>query len=442
MLKQLRVKFIALTMAMVAAVLVVAFSTICFTEYQRSLTTLQNALQTTVERSANLADNAESFDGANSFGTPPAETPDAYKGISRDARAGSNGGFEIGGAMRDREALIPMALFTLDETGELTPVEGETTAYLASDALESITATIRYAPEGFGYDDASGLYYLKRFMHGNTYVAMADDSSVSSWKSLALTLALVGLGTLLVFFVLCLFLSKWALKPVDEAWKAQRQFVTDASHELKTPLTVILANTAILLKHPERTISSQSKWLESTQAEALSMEGLVTEMLTLAQVESRPTVNREQIELSELVNGQLLQLESVAFESGFALEGDIEDNVVMQGDVDRIRKLVSTLIENASKYVNSGGLVRITLGTTDKYAIYTVFNTGSVIAPEDLPHVFDRFYRADKARTDGIGGFGLGLAIAREIARDHQGDIVAQSDPETGTTFTATIALR
>ena len=113
----------------------------------------------------------------------------------------------------------------------------------------------------------------------------------------------------------------------------------------------------------------------------------------------------------------------------------------MQGDPERLRKLVDTLIENASKYVNEGGTVSVTLARENKKASLRVSNTGSYIQPDDLKRVFDRFYRTDKARTGDTGGFGLGLAIAREIARSHKGDIVAESSKESGTTFVATIPL-
>ncbi len=448
MLKKLRVKFIAVTMSMVAAVLVVSFATICITEYQRSLSAIELALTETIEYNSELAANAALEDqlAAQEQIASPEEQSTAQSHGMRDGRpphgsSNYSGGFEIGG-YDNRGPRFPIALFSIDDQGTLTPVADATTAYLSDDVLNQVTPVVSAASDGLGYDAATGLHFVKTLSRGTTYVAFADDSNTSSWQSLAVTLALVGLGTLVIFFVIVLFLSKWALKPVDEAWKAQRQFVTDASHELKTPLTVILANTSILLKHPERSIASQSKWLESTQVEAQNMEGLVSEMLTLAQVESRPTSHPEPIDLTDLVNAQVLQFESVAFEQGFELESDIADNVVVLGDRERIRKLVSTLIENASKYVNRDGRVSVTLEIRGKNACYTVFNTGSEISEEDLPHVFDRFYRADKARTNGVGGFGLGLAIAREIARDHHGDIVAKSEKNVGTTFEATVALR
>ena len=171
------------------------------------------------------------------------------------------------------------------------------------------------------------------------------------------------------------------------------------------------------------------------------MEGLVGEMLTLAQVEARVDAPFEPVDLSDMVAGTTLQFESVAFEQNFKLESNIHEGITVQGDPERLRKLVDTLIENASKYVNEGGTVSVTLARENKNASLRVSNTGSYIQPDDLKRVFDRFYRTDKARAGDTGGFGLGLAIAREIARSHKGDIVAESSKESGTTFVATIPL-
>ena len=171
------------------------------------------------------------------------------------------------------------------------------------------------------------------------------------------------------------------------------------------------------------------------------MQGLVNEMLELAQVESRSSIQHEQLDYSDLVDGLVLQFESVAFERGCTLESDIAENLRVNGDSQRLRKMVSTLIENALKYVDDGGEVTVSLSSAGGVSTLAIRNTGSTIASEDLPHIFDRFYRTDKARTSGTGGYGLGLAIAREIAREHEGDITCTSSPSTGTTFTVTLPI-
>lgn len=481
MLKKLRFKFIALTMVTVTLVMGVSFATICVIEQQRANTNLEAALEQVVNRAGDfLVESQTAKDAlvqpdqaaAEDTGTPNvagaengANTGSGASGVGSGSGSGSTdaaaaaagseslgaiapdapnsaGGPQIGGPDRDKNSQYPIATYLISEDGTLNELEQTTTAFISGDTLAVAAVAVSGADDGYGTLNDSGLHYLKRSVNGYALVAFADSSSTNAWQSLALTLGLVGAATISVFFVLVWFFSKWALKPVVASWEAQKQFVADASHELKTPLTVVLANTSILLSHPSESIASQSKWLESTQVEAQHMQSLVSEMLTLAQVETPAAQQFETVDLSDLANEQLLQFESVAFEQGFALESQIDDSIKVWGSTDRLRKLTGTLIENASKYVNDGGTVRATLARSGKNALLSVSNTGSFIAPEDIEHVFDRFYRTDKARTSEAGGFGLGLAIAQEIAQSHKGSIVVKSSPEAGTTFTVTLPLQ
>ena len=344
--------------------------------------------------------------------------------------------------------MIPVALFTVDEGGAVTASGHFNTALLSDDVLEQAGAQLADADEGFGELPDLGLFYLKRQVGGTMYLAFADMGTANGWQSLALTLAVVEVGTLAVFFVISLLFSRWTLRPVANAWTQQRRFVADASHDLKTPLTVILANTSIALEHPERSVASQSQWLESTQHEAEAMQGLVGDLLTLAKMDQAAAqtgatpASLEPVDLSDLAEGEVLQFESVAFERGVSLESHVEPGVVLNGNEQRLRRLVGTLIDNACKYVDAGGTVEVRLSRAGKMAKLAVRNTGAPISPEDLPHVFDRFYRADKARTSGAGGHGLGLAIARAIAEEHRGTLGVTSTLEAGTTFTATLPLK
>lgn len=203
---------------------------------------------------------------------------------------------------------------------------------------------------------------------------------------------------------------------------------------------MILANTSILLEHPERSIASQSQWIESTQHEAQQMQGLVGDLLLLAQVdEGAAPPPMERLDLTDLVEGELLQFESVAFERAVDLQSQLDESVMVRGNAMRLRKLVGTLLDNACKYADDGGSVNVSLRQSVRRIELAVHNTGFAIAPEDLPHVFDRFYRADKARTRDESGYGLGLAIAHAIAEEHGGNLAAASDDERGTTFTLTL---
>ena len=453
MLKKLRIKFVAIVMACVAVVLVVVFSGICISEYNRNMDDVQEALASSLDLAANDAqrDHAQREGQEPSSGAPNAAQGDG-SGLSQnpgnlpdgsfeDAPEGDRdfmGGPRIGGKDREDRSLVPVGVYTITESKRLVVATGYTTAFIDEETLTSVAVVVASVDDGAGELPDAGLLYQKRTVEGVPYVAFADSAYASNWQSLAVTLAIAAVAILAIFFVIAFMLSRWALRPVEEAWESQRQFVADASHELKTPLTVILANNSILQKHAQESIASQSQWVESTQVEAENMQGLINEMLELAQVESRTGAEYEPFDFSELVNGQVLQFESVAFERGCALDAHIADGVRVNGDVQRLRKMTSTLIENALKYVDDDGTVEVTMDVQGQTARLSIRNTGPMISPEDLPHIFDRFYRTDKARTSGAGGYGLGLAIAREIAREHAGDIVCASD-ESGTAFTVTL---
>ena len=155
----------------------------------------------------------------------------------------------------------------------------------------------------------------------------------------------------------------------------------------------------------------------------------------------RVEVEKVDLDLSDLVDGETLLFDSVALERNCAFDCEIEAGLHTLANEKQVKKMVSTLVENAFKYVDDGGSVSVSLRRAGKTAQLAISNTGSVIAPDDLPHIFDRFYRTDKARTSGAGGFGLGLAIAREIAREHGGDITCTSSEPAGTTFTVTLPI-
>ena len=434
MFRKLRIQFIAVVMVSVAVVLGVVFTGICVNEYNKSMEQVSQALSSSLDRVS------DGFEG-QMHGTYGAREEFFSSGSSQPAKQGEMGGPQIGGDRGDRGSIVPVAVYMVSETDSYTIVGAFTTAQIDSDVLAQASSKLSELGDGRGTFNDLGLHYEKRTTSTATYVAFADTASTSSWESLAMSLTIAGLGILAVFFIIAYFLSNWALKPVKDAWDSQKQFVADASHELKTPLTVILANNSILMKHAQDTIASQSQWIESSQIEAENMQGLVNEMLELAQVESRAAVQHARLDFSDLVDGITLQFESVAFERGCSFNESIAEGISVDGDESRLRKAISTLIENALKYVDEAGEVSISLGVKGKSASLSINNTGSVIAPEDLPHIFDRFYRTDKARTSGAGGYGLGLAIAREIAREHHGDIECTSSLESGTTFVMTIPI-
>ena len=497
MLKKLRIKFIALNMATVAVVLTVVFTAICVVNHRQSVATVDGALNQAIAQAVEHqsrqmgkdalgegqpdgeqpapadggADGSSSSDGQKASGQVAGQVAgfaeaDAAVGRENAAVEALAGSADqelavadssdvaapptIGGRERDGGQVIPMALFSVSVDGAMSALGRYNTASISQDVLEQAGQQLAGADEGFGSLSDLGLFYVKRQAGGVMYLAFADMGSASGWRSLAATLAVVEVAALAVFFVISLFFSRWALRPVARAWTQQRRFVADASHDLKTPLTVILANTSIALEHPERSVASQSQWLESTQHEAEAMQSLVGDLLALAKMDEEEAAAQsgaarpafEEVDLSDVLEGEVLQFESVAFERGVKLESQVEPGIELRGNEQRLRRLAGTLIDNACKYVDDGGAVNVSLSRAGKQAKLEVRNTGAPISPEDLPHVFDRFYRADKARTGGAGGHGLGLAIARAIAEEHGGTLTASSTQAEGTAFTATLPLK
>ena len=270
-----------------------------------------------------------------------------------------------------------------------------------------------------------------------TFISMAEDEAQQQ-KQLLYSLLLIPFLLLLLFLFVALPLSRWLIRPVQRAWDAQRHFIADASHELKTPLTVILANLSILLKHKQQTIENCEGWVESTQEEAQQMRKLVEEMLMLARTEDEQPVEAfSHVNLSEMLEHTLMTMEPVAYDNGVTLETNIEENMTALCSETHIRQLMMILLDNAIKYAGNEKIVTVTLAKKQEYYELRVCNTGTPIPAEMQPHVFDRFYRGDTQRTSN--GFGLGLAIAKQIVQMHKGTIRVQSSAQTGTTFCAVV---
>lgn len=253
------------------------------------------------------------------------------------------------------------------------------------------------------------------------------DSSFE--QSTLRTLILAGLGLFLLAMAIVAALG-WLLagyitRPVEQAWTRERQFLSDAGHELKTPLTVILSSASAL---EETTNAEQMPYVDNIQAESRRMKALLEDMLSLWRTEESvpqllPTP------FSELVTEAVLRFEPVAFEAGHPLHYDIENGLSVSGDGEQLRRLVSILLDNAIKYAAEKTPVRITMDRAGKQVILAVENQGTPIPPEKIPHLFDRFYRADESRGES-SGFGLGLSIAREIVQKHRGSVSVRSDQQ------------
>lgn len=246
----------------------------------------------------------------------------------------------------------------------------------------------------------------------------------------------------LLSMVLFLFISKAianiALAPVEKAWEQQKQFLADASHDLKTPLTVILANNNILASHKNDTVESQMKWIESTNEEAGRMSDLVNKMLELAKSESSvEELKLTRTNLSELIENSILQFEVVAFERNITIENGIQPDVFVKTHSPTFSKILEILFDNAIKYSDENGKISVALIKTSKKVYFSINNGGEYIQEDDIPRIFERFYRTNKERE--VGGHGLGLSLAKKKCNMIGAKISVESTPEEGTTFTITM---
>ena len=253
---------------------------------------------------------------------------------------------------------------------------------------------------------------------------------------------LIGLGSLLMFFVLSFYLSGWSIKPVATAWNQQQQFVADASHELKTPLTVILANTNMLVNSPDIPDGKDRQRIQYILEEARRMKRLTERLLTLARGDCyQGSTPYTDLDFSYLVSRCLMTVEANFFDLGKHLACDVDDGIVVYGNNTELCQMVHILLDNACKYSSANSTIQIGLHKKGvKDAILTVTNEGTPLIKEDIKHIFDRFYRANPSRS-GIPGHGLGLSIALNIIRKHKGEIRAVSDGISQNTFSVRIPL-
>lgn len=238
---------------------------------------------------------------------------------------------------------------------------------------------------------------------------------------------IIGGISFLMFLGISILLSKWAVKPVDLAWKEQRQFVADASHELKTPLTVIMTN-AELAQSPEYDEKNKQKFINSILTMAKQMKGLIEQMLQLAKADNYDSDEKlAGVDLSKLVSDSLLPFEPVFFERGLNLIEQIDIGIKVKGEESLLCQLLNVLLDNAQKYSKEAGTTWVKLRKHGKRrCLLVVANEGESISPEEAKNIFKRFYRGDQARSR-TGSFGLGLSIAESVTKRHHGKIWVES---------------
>ena len=458
MIKKLRRKFVIINMSLVAVILCVVLGMFCFTRIHSFRAESEMAMRQMLDSSRSKEPPSDG--NAPAPGSPNPATADSGSetGNSSETSDSENNAqnpqppsLDFGpGGRNPAFNSVPVFLVTLDKNNEITDTSSSG-SYTVTDTLSEAAVSAALAvSEDQGYLSDLKLRFIKQNTPEGTKIAFADTvQETRALGELVIQCVIMLLLFLLCFLLVSIFLARWALRPVETAWEQQNQFIADASHELKTPLTVILANLRILLSHKDATIREELQWVESTQEEAGRMNKLVENLLFLARSDARSTpMVYSTFSFSDLILGCLLTFEPVAFEQGVMIEDHISEDISLTGDASQIRQLVAILLDNACKYAGNatGGetddkKVTVTLVSENDRIRLTVHNTGKAIPEEDLPHLFERFYRTDKSRASTDGGYGLGLAIAQTIAKNHRGKITVVSAENLGTSFTVTLPV-
>lgn len=274
-------------------------------------------------------------------------------------------------------------------------------------------------------------YNLRFYRTGTAVSQILVYADISSERTILSNLTrnciLIGIACFLIFLFISSRLANWVVRPVELAWNQQRRFIADASHELKTPLTVILTN-AELMQNTDFDEDSRATFVSNILVMSKQMRALVEQMLELARNDSTQTVPHfSPVNLSRLLSDATLPFEPLYFERELTLYTDIAENITVAGDPSQLRQVLDILLDNAQKYSHAKGTTWVTLQKHGKgHCLLTVANEGDEISPKDLSNLFKRFYRADQARTR-TGSFGLGLSIAENIVARHRGKIRAES---------------
>ena len=403
MIRKLRRKFVLVNMLLVTVVLVGVLAGLCVSNYHSLKNESLMALRQAVSRPIGALPNKPSIGGGTRF--------------------------DLGIRVPTFSVLVTQDGSVLQQSDNPVTVTDQVLEAAVTQSLASQTREGRL--------DGLSLRFLRQEAPDGIHLAFSDLSyEISGMRDYLLRSLVVLLLALAAFFPISLFLSRHALRPAELAWQQQRRFVADASHELKTPLTVILANLGLLLSHTQDPIGQHQSWVENAREEAIHMKVLVEDLLFLARSDadqSPPATGP--VNVSDLVWNCTLSFEPVAFESGVTLTSQVAPELSMTGNEGQLRQLISILLDNAVKYAGQDGQVTLVLTGREGHPLLTVHNTGASISPQDLPHIFDRFYRVDESRTRTQGGFGLGLAIAKQIVQTHGGQITVESSPDQGTTF-------
>lgn len=333
---------------------------------------------------------------------------------------------------------LPYFVLSIGEDGAIEPVGGGYYDLSDTGFLQKAAAQAVESGKSSGVLSQSHLRFLILDANGGRTIVFADTSNESkTMTGLFHTCLLLCGAAFAAFFMLSILLARWAVRPVETAWTQQKQFVADASHELKTPLTVLLTDAELLCTPEGEYTAEQKRQLsQSMLTVARQMRVLVEQLLELARVDQGiPRGQYGQLNWSENVGDAILPFEPVFYEKGLRLETSVQDGIFVRGCAVQLKQAAGIYLDNAQKYARPGTTVQVTLARCPGHrARLAVATQGEAIPQRELQSIFKRFYRTDQAHHRN-GSYGLGLAIAAGVAEQHGGRVWAESENGTNTFY-------
>ena len=468
MIKTLRKKFIAIAMLSTALVLFIIIGAINIANYINTNANLDARLEL-------IAYNGGTFPDMNDDGSAPAvpdissEAPDSSTTDMAPAPDGStvpNDSTVSDGSTAPDDSMVPPApdsgSYFDDQYGrhgidKETPFETRyfsvllykngnvSTIDTGKIASVSTSEAGDYATSLYGKGKTKGFIDQYKYLSVSTtntngdnmvlYVFINCSKELMTIRTYALASIGISIIGLLVVFVLVCFFSKTVTKPMAESYEKQKRFITDASHEIKTPLTIIDANTEVL-----EMMEGENEWTVSIRKQIARLTALTEKLVFLSRMDEDSTrLEMLEFNISDAILDTAMPFETVAESKGKTLDISVAPDINYTGSETNIRQMVSLLLDNAIKYSSENGSIRLNFSTNGKLKILSVWNTVDEIETGKLDYLFERFYRIDKSRNSKTGGFGIGLSVVQAIVQAHNGKVSAKS--EDGKSIEFTISL-
>ena len=418
MIKKLRKKFIAIAMCSMALVLFVIMAGINTANYTNVCRNADMRIHVIAENDGKFPENPADDNPQDDNQTPP--EPKKEKELAR----------------RDisPESAFDTRFFTvtLTDKGTVDQVDTGKIAAVSTKEAKKYAASLYKKQHTLGFISCYRYQLVTTGDNTRMYIFVNCERELNTFHTFLLASIGISLAGLLLVFLLVVLFSGMLVKPVAESYEKQKRFITDASHEIKTPLTIIDANIEVMEME-----SGESQWTKSTRKQIQRLSGLVQQLVTLSRLDEEKGLEEKcEFNLSEAVSECVQPYESLAQTREKNLTLNIEEDITYTGDERSIRQLAGILMDNAVKYSSENGNITLTLKKKGKKIFLEVYNDADDLPQGKLDVLFERFYRLDSSRNSGTGGSGIGLSMAKAIVQAHKGKITAENKNGRGLTIT------